>query len=197
MKKNNKIKPYLTPNEVAELLMVAPVTVRMWANKGILNAETTPGGHRRFMRHEVIRFASEHGINLPQVDEDILRIMIVDDEEKLVSYLVELFTSKLNNIAIETANDGFQAGKKVQAFNPHIVLLDIMMPGLNGIEVCRQLKADPQTSSIRVIAMTGYYSHQNVTSILDAGAEKCLAKPLDASELLSVIDIRNRQSSFK
>ena len=60
----NKAKErYLTPSEVAERLSVAPVTVRKWAQKGMINAFVTPGGHRRYADHEIIRFAEQH--NLP------------------------------------------------------------------------------------------------------------------------------------
>ncbi len=55
-------KPYLTPNEVATLFMVSPITVRQWAQKGLLKAEVTVGGHRRFLRGEVERFARDHGL---------------------------------------------------------------------------------------------------------------------------------------
>jgi CheY-like chemotaxis protein len=62
-----------------------------------------------------------------------------------------------------------------------------MMPGINGIEVCRELKSDPSTKVIRVVAMTGYYSQENVNAILSAGAEACLKKPLDINQLRELI----------
>jgi len=71
----------------------------------------------------------------------------------------------------------------VSEFNPHVVLLDLMMPGLNGFQVCKDLRASPSTKNIRVIAMTGYPSSENVAEILDAGAETCLSKPF-SNELL-------------
>ena len=58
---NDTNKAYLTPNEVAELLMVSPITVRSWAQKGLLVAKVTPGGHRRFLKSDVERFVRESG----------------------------------------------------------------------------------------------------------------------------------------
>lgn len=174
-----KSKPYLTPTEVASMLMVSPITVRQWAAKGLLKAELTLGGHRRFMRHEIERFARDHGLKLQREDGDErTRLLIVDDDPQLVRLVTAALEDRAD-LTIETAVDGFEAGSKVQQFNPDVLLIDLMMPGLDGFEVCRRLKADPQTRGIRVIAMTGYASPENAARALDAGAEHCLAKPFD------------------
>lgn len=188
---NEKImnKSYLTPNQVAELLMVSPTAVRQWAEKGDLNALTTPGGHRRFLPGEVERFARKRGLTLNLTNTGALRILIVDDDEQLSRYLVDLLNGFEEEIVTEIANDGFTAGLKVREFEPHVVLLDLMMPGLDGFEVCKQLKGNPTTSAIRVIAMTGYHTEENVKRIIEAGAEECLAKPLDQDLLLKLIGI--------
>ena len=62
-------------------------------------------------------------------------------------------------------------------------------PGMDGFSVCQQLKQDDITKHIRVIAMTGYYTPDNETKILEAGAEACLAKPFDKNVLLSVMGL--------
>ena len=188
----NKKKSYLAPNEVAELLMVSPVTVRQWAQKGQLKAETTLGGHRRFMYQEVVRFANANGLSF-NVPQDHLKILIVDDEEQLARFLKELITVKGRaaglDLEIEVVNNGFDAGSKVHSFEPTVVLLDLMMPGINGIEVCRRIKADPATRSIRIIAMTGFHVPENVDQVWKAGAEACLAKPIDTEKLMKCLGI--------
>ncbi|NOZ11020.1 MAG: response regulator [Gammaproteobacteria bacterium] len=177
-------KSYLTPNQVAELLMVSPTAVRQWAEKGDLNALTTPGGHRRFLPGEVERFARDRGLTLNPGNNGALRILIVDDDEQLMRYLVEVLNGFQNEAITETAGDGFAAGFKVREFEPHVVLLDLMMPGLNGFQVCHLLKTEPNTKAIRVIAMTGYPSPENIENILAAGAEVCLPKPIDEQVLI-------------
>jgi len=191
MKLQNKVRSYLTPNEVAELLMVSPVTVRQWAQKGQLHALTTPGGHRRFTRQEVERFAREYGISLQPSADDKLRILVVDDDEQFSGYLVELLTGLSDDVVVETARDGFEAGRKIETFRAHVVLLDLMMAGMNGFEVCRMLKTEPATSATRIIALTAYPSPENVDLIMAAGAEACLGKPLDTDALLAAIGITN------
>lgn len=189
-KRLEKTRAYLTPNEVAELLMVSPVTVRQWAQKGTLKALTTPGGHRRFLCSEVERFARQHGMILPPDCDPALRILVVDDDKQFVRYLLELLDGLPEEIVSDSAYDGFDAGRKVHVFQPHVVLLDLMMPGLDGFDVCRRLKDDAATKAVRIIAMTGYYAWENVNRIVNAGAEACLPKPLDPEALLEAIGLR-------
>jgi len=181
-----KNKPYLTPNEVAQWMMVSPVTVRGWAQKGMLQAEVTPGGHRRFRREEVERFARQWN---PAGNKGPLRILIVDDDRAVLGFLKELLVGRPRPTVIETAADGFEAGQKVQAFLPDVLLLDLMMPGLKGDEVCRRIRQMPGQSQVRIIAMSGYLDARREAELLAAGAECCFAKPLDSARLLQQIGL--------
>lgn len=178
---------FLTPNQVADLLKVSPVTVRHWALDGKLKFVTTPGGHRRFAMAEVKRFAQEHGVHLAQDEPPGLRVLVVDDNADLANYLAELLVTQVADVAVSIAHDGFAAGQKLHTFEPTVVLLDLMMPALDGFETCRRIKQNPATSHVRVLAMTGYPSEDNVDKILLAGAETCLAKPIRAPALLQAL----------
>lgn len=186
MKEEFNNKPYLTPNEVAQWMMVSPVTVRGWAQKGLLQAEVTPGGHRRFRRDEVERFARQWN---PVGNKGPLRVLIVDDDRAVVGFLRELLEGEEHPTLVETAHEGFEAGRKLHAFLPDVVLLDLMMPGIKGTEVCRQIKQMPGHANVRMIAMSGYLSPENEAELLAAGAECCLAKPLDIARLLSLLGL--------
>jgi excisionase family DNA binding protein len=174
-------KSFLTPTEVANLLMVSPITVRQWAQKGLLQAQTTAGGHRRFSRSVVEAFARERGVQLPQPQQ---RLLIVDDNRELNGYLTALFEARVPGLEIHSAHDGFEAGRRVQAHKPTVVLLDVMMPGMDGVEVCRSLKSDPETAHVRVVAMTGYHTPELEKKILAAGAKVLLKKPFDSEQVL-------------
>ena len=177
-------KSYLTATKVAELLMVAPTTVRQWAEKGELNTLKSPDGHQRFLTVEVERFARSQGIILNLAKSEVPKILIVDDDAGVSSFLMELFEGVNGSVLAETARDGFSAGLKVRNFKPQIILLDLMMPGLDGFQVCRLLKSDPATELIRIIVMTGYASPENIENALLAGAEACINKPIDTENLL-------------
>jgi excisionase family DNA binding protein len=186
-------KPYLTPTEAAALLMVAPVTLRAWAAKGLLRAQATAGGHRRFLRRDLERFARDRGLRLsdriPESNE--MRVLIVDDDHLFADFLVEFLTGR--GAQAVAVYDGFAAGRRVESFAPDVVLLDLMMPGMNGVEVCRQLKVEKTTRHIRVLAMTGYADGAEKSAVLDAGAEICVAKPLDYERLLSLVGLQAQQ----
>ena len=174
-------RDFLTPNEVANLLMVSPVTVRQWAQKGMLAAQTTAGGHRRFTMDSVRQFARERGIALPGATE---RLLIVDDNRPFNDFLSALFDSEFPSLEILNAYDGFEAGRLVQQFKPTVVLLDVMMPGIDGLEVCRSLKSDPSTQDIRVVAMTGFHTPELQKKMLAAGAQVLLSKPFPSDEVI-------------
>jgi excisionase family DNA binding protein len=188
------IKDYFTPNEVAQLFLVSPVTVRQWAQKGLLRAALTAGGHRRFLRQDLVSFAQARGLTL-NWSHGKARILIVDDDPLLTAFLHEFLEGRPDIEAVEVAANGFEAGCKVHSFRPNLMLLDLMMPGIDGFTVCKELKADPSTHNIRVLAMTGYPSAENVDRILQAGAEICLEKPVDTGHLLDLLRLEHRQGS--
>ena len=179
---------YLTPKEVANLLLVSPITVRQWAQKEIIKAYVTPGGHRRFLRVDVERFARKRGLALHS-PSNVFRVLVVDDDRQVLNFLVDFLEELPHRIITETASDGFEAGQKLLTFQPNIILLDLMMPHLDGYQTCKIIKENPNTKSTRVVAMTAYYSQENVKRILDAGAETCLAKPIDTELLLDALGL--------
>ena len=174
--------------------MVSPATVRLWASKGDLNAVATPGGHRRFRWHDIEQFAHARNLTLNRPGGNRLRILIVDDDEQVGTYLSRLLRRLDEQIEVEIARNGFDAGRMVQSFRPGIVLLDLMMPALNGFDVCRQIKDDPGTFDIRVIAMTGFFDDENVRRAIEAGAECCVKKPFDVVELIQVLGLDSDNS---
>ncbi|MFW6092541.1 MAG: response regulator [Pseudomonadota bacterium] len=188
-------KDYLTPTQAARELMVSPVTIRQWAQKGLLEARTTAGGHRRFRREVIEAFARERGLRSP---EPARRLLIVDDDRQLNDYLVALFSARVPGLEIRSAYDGFEAGRQVQAHKPDVVLLDIMMPGIDGIDVCRSLKQDPETRNVRVVAMTGYHTDEVEQEILAAGAQVLLEKPFSSDAVLRECGLsENREATMR
>jgi excisionase family DNA binding protein len=185
-------KTHLTPNEVATLLMVNPVTVRQWAARGLLRAVTTPGGHRRFLLSVVEEFARSRG-SVPGGDGSgrPKRVLIVDDDPQAAQYAVELIARHDPGVITEIAHDGFDAGSKTESFRPDSLVLDLMMPGMDGFEVCRRLRERKTLHHIRIIALTGHATPENIERILKAGANACLPKPPDAQRLLTELGIES------
>ena len=191
-RKKKNPKSYLTPNEVAQLLMVSPTTVRHWASRGKLKSSVTPGGHRRFLRSDIDSFCRENDVTLALPDDEVIRVLIVDDDEEITRMLGKLFEYSEPGVVTKSTSSGFEAGRLVASFAPHVVLLDLMMPGVDGFEVCRTIKEDPTSKATRVIAMTGFYVENNVERILGLGAEACLSKPFTFDTLSQIIGIEKR-----
>jgi len=190
MKKGLSKKNYMTPGEVSELLMVSGASIRLWAEKGDLNSHTTPGGHRRFLHSDVANFAKQKGMVLINSNDHRRKILIVDDNKPFADMLTKLFRNYGDEVEVDVVYNGFDAGMKLQQFKPDIILLDLLMPGLDGFQVCETIKQSESTKDVRVIAMTGYASEENVNKILQAGAERCLVKPFEPEVILKLVGLQ-------
>jgi excisionase family DNA binding protein len=184
-------KAVFTTFEAAKLCHVSPLSIINWVNAGRLPAFRTPGGHRRIRREDLVRFMRESGMPLPEELRDGSgrpRVLVVDDEASIREVLAEHLTSRPKPYEVMTAADGFEAGRLVATFRPDVVLLDLRMPGMDGFQVCRTIKADPESSGTIVIAMTGYHTPETEARILECGAARCVAKPVEPSVLAGHID---------
>jgi len=184
-------KSVFTTFETAKLCHVSPLSIINWVNAGRLPAFRTPGGHRRIRREDLIRFMRENGIPLPEELREGSgrpKVLVVDDEASIRDVMAEHLTTRANPYEVLTAADGFEAGRLVATFRPDVVLLDLRMPGLDGFQICRPIKADPDSASTIVIAMTGFYSPETEARILECGALRCFAKPMEPSKLAEFID---------
>lgn len=184
-------KSVFTTFEAAKICHVSPLSIINWVNAGRLAAFRTPGGHRRIRRDDLVRFMRENGMPLPEELREGSgrpRVLVVDDEPAIRDVIAEHLTLRAKPYEVMTAANGFEAGRMVATWRPDVVLLDLRMPGLDGFQVCRTIKADPETSSTVVLAMTGYYTPETEARILECGALRCFAKPVEPSALASVID---------
>jgi len=184
-------KSVFTTFEAAKLCHVSPLSIINWVNAGRLPAFRTPGGHRRIRREDLVRFMRDNGMPIPEELREGSgrpRVLVVDDDASIREVLSEYLAGRPTPYDVMTAADGFEAGRLVATFHPDVVLLDIRMPGMDGFQVCRTIKADPETSGTVVIAMTGFYNADHAARILECGALRCLEKPIEPSALAAEID---------
>lgn len=177
-------KQSFSTSEVAKYCHVTADTIRKWAEAGRIHVFKTPGGHRRIRREDLIRFLRENDIPLHEdLDNSGVKILVVDDEKSVISVIRRFLERAQTPFQIEIAMDGYDAGHQVATFHPDVIFLDLRLPGLDGFEVCRRIKADPESSRTNVIAMTGYYEGDVAQRIVDLGAVMLMQKPFTPDDL--------------
>jgi excisionase family DNA binding protein len=175
-------KSIYTTHEVSRLLHVNPRSVINWIEQSLLPSYRTPGGHRRIRRDDLLAFLRKHQIPTPEsLVEGKFNVLIVDDEREIVD-LIKTFLSRQGGYDVTSASDGITALLEVGRLKPDLLILDIMIPGVDGIEVCRRIKEDATNRSI-IIAVSGNAEHEN--DIIRAGADVFMVKPLDLERLQS------------
>ncbi len=180
---------FLTPTEVADRLLVAPVTVRLWASKGILPYVTTAGGHRRFSKRAIESFVSKHQESARPDPLPSPRVLIIDDDPAFTEYLATLLATYGSGVLVDVAHNGFSAGVKCHSLLPDVVTLDLQMPHMNGFEVCTLLRRLYGRTKPRIVALTGSATKANVRRIIAAGADACIAKGTPVEILLQELKL--------
>jgi CheY-like chemotaxis protein len=111
------------------------------------------------------------------------RVLVVEDDPETRQFYMGVLAAE--GFLTHEAHNGFQALAKATEAPPDLVLTDIAVPGLDGIELCRRLRADPRTRSVPVLAVTGYEDRRYPDRVMDAGANRVLLKPLDPAVLVA------------
>ena len=115
-----------------------------------------------------------------------IKILIVDDEITNVNILLEILEFEEEYLTASAAS-GEECMAMLPAFQPDIILLDIMMPGIDGYEVCRQIKKKPEYASTKIIMLSGRAMQHEIQGGFEAGADHYLSKPFGMEELLDLL----------
>lgn len=186
----------LTSHEVGALIQVDPTSVAKWVDQGRLAAFRTPGGHRRIRAADLIEFLRTHHMPIP--DElhaaGRRRLLVVDDNEPQLKAIGRLLKPYGRELDVALVSNGIDALVLVGAFAPHIVVLDVFMPELDGIEVCRRLKVNPKTRAIDVVVTSARLSPEIESRAKAAGARACLPKPISIDALLEMLGVARQAS---
>jgi len=177
---------FLTTGEIAKYCQVSHLTVSNWIRAGKLTASRTAGGHARVQREDFLHFLVEHNFPIPRaLGEEGKRILVVDDEQAVAEVMVRALQEEGYQVSV--AFDGYTAGVKMATTRPDLLVLDLIMPGIDGFSVCKQVKADPEARRTKVIAITGFVREGNVEKALECGADLCLEKPFRMQTLKAAV----------
>ena len=177
-------KTVFTTGEVAEICQISQQTVIRCFDNGKLKGFRVPGSKfRRIPRESLIAFMNENQIPLSNLESGKKRVLIVDDDPEIVDVLVEILEAD-GRFEVQSASNGFDAGAATKSFKPDIVLLDFMLPDINGNVVCERIRQDTDLANTRVIIVSGAVDPSEVETLLQAGADDFIQKPFDIQHLI-------------
>ena len=183
-------KPSFSTSEVARFCHVTPDTVRKWAEAGRIPVFKTPGGHRRIRRDDLVQFLQENGMPLSgDLKPNDLRVLVVDSEPEVVASIRRGLDDCTRHVVISVATNGFDAGHQLGVFQPGMIILDLGLPGIDGFEVCRRIKASPESNSTKIIAMTGAPDTRLNEQITGLGAAAYLTKPFTNGDFRQALQL--------
>lgn len=178
------MKTVFTTGEAAKICKVSQQTIIRCFDSGQLKGFRVPGSRfRRIPREALYRFMKENGIPTDALESGRRRVLIVDDDQAVVDLITDVL---VNDSRFETkyVNNGFGAGMLAKEYHPDLIILDVMLPDINGQAVCELIRADPTMADIKIICISGLIEDDKIADLRTSGADDFLAKPLDIDELI-------------
>ncbi len=185
------LEPAFSTTNIARYCRVSGVQVTRWIKDGKLKCYRYPGGRYKITRKDFREFLEKN--NIPVIDEffrsdEKSRILIAEDDIDFADSLQQVLEEKYPKFEIKVVNDGYEALIKMGEFKPDLLILDIKMPKINGLEVCQRLKNNSVLRSVKIIAITGNSRTYTREVTMDSGADEYLVKPFESEELFSLIE---------
>ena len=178
------MKTVFTTGEAAKICKVSQQTIIRCFDSGQLKGFRVPGSRfRRIPREALYRFMKENGIPTDALESGRRRILIVDDDQGVVDLISEVLAGDAR-FETRVVNNGFGAGMLAKEYHPDLIILDVMLPDINGKAVCELVKNDPTMSDIKIICISGMVEEEKIDELREAGADDFLHKPLDIDELI-------------
>ena len=180
-------KQIFTTGEAAEICQVSQQTIIRCFDAGRLRGFRVPGSRfRRIPRDELIKFMRSNDIPLERLNQGKRRILVVDDDENIV----ELFSDVLSRdprFEVRTASTGYDAGVITESFRPDLMILDYMLPDINGNVVCKTVRDNPDLQAMKIIIVSGVVNQDEIDELLGSGADDFVKKPFNIEKLLERI----------
>ena len=121
-----------------------------------------------------------------------IKLLVVDDEKDILEFLK--YNLEANNYIVETAQDGISALKKLESFKPSLIILDVMMPRLNGVETCEKIRKDPTLNDVIILFLSARSEEFTQVACYDAGADDFIEKPIKVKLIIKKIEILLKKS---
>ncbi len=177
-------KQVFTTGEAAEICKVSQQTIIRCFDSGRLQGFRVPGSKfRRIPRNELLRFMRTNDIPSDVLESTRKRILVVDDDEQIVELFVDVL-GRDDRFEVKTARTGYDAGLLTEQFKPHLILLDYMLPDINGNLVCDRVRANPDFAKTKIIIVSGVVNRDEIDELLQSGADDFMKKPFNINDLV-------------
>lgn len=178
------MKTVFTTGEAAKICKVSQQTIIRCFDSGQLRGFRVPGSRfRRIPRDILYRFMKENGIPTDALESGRRKALVVDDDEELVE-LIRDALERDGRFEVRVANNGFDAGMMVKEYRPDIIVLDIMLPDINGKEVCQRVRSDSAMDDVKILCISGMVEADRIAELKAAGANEFLQKPFEVEQLI-------------
>ena len=182
------MKDLFTTGEAAVICRISQQTIIRCFDAGRLEGFRVPGSRfRRIPRQSLVKFMKDNKIPLDAIESGKRKILIVDDDAEIVELIVDVL-NRDGRFETKTASSGYEAGMATEKFRPDLILLDYMLPDVNGNIVCQAIRRNPEFENIKIIIVSGVVKQDEIAQLLKSGAEDFIRKPFDVAELTGKIN---------
>lgn len=181
-------KQVFTTGEAAEICKVSQQTIIRCFDAGRLKGFRVPGSRfRRIPREELIRFMKSNEIPTDAFGGGKKKVLVVDDDPQIVELFKDIFGSD-GRYELATATTGYEAGLMTTDFKPDLMILDYMLPDINGNMVCKTVRKNPRLQAMKVLIVSGVVNREEIDDLLTSGADDFIKKPFDLEELMARVE---------
>ena len=181
------MKKLFTTGQAAAVCNISQQTIIRCFDSGKLEGFKIPGSKfRRIPYASLLKFMEENGIPLDNLKMDKKRILLVDDDPDIIELLEDVL-GRDGRFEIKTAGTGYEAGMETQKFKPDLIILDYMLPDVNGNIVCKSIKDNPDFKDTKIVIVSGVINPEEIQGLLNAGAEEFINKPFSVAKILDTV----------
>src|SRR4029079_16062176 len=182
---DERMKTVFTTGEAAKICKVSQQTIIRCFDNGQLKGFRVPGSRfRRIPREALYKFMKDNGIPTDALESGKRKVLLVDDDVELVEVMTK-FLEEDGRFEVKIAGNGFDAGMMVKEYRPDIIVLDVMLPDINGKEVCHRVRADNTLEEVRILCISGMIEEDKIQDLKLSGADDFLQKPFEIEELIA------------
>jgi len=182
------MKEVFSTGEAARICKVSQQTIIRCFDSGRLKGFYVPGSRfRRIPRESLIKFMKDNSIPISNLDSGKKKILVVEDDPEIIDLFVTVL-ERDGRFELRTASTGYDAGILTQQFKPDLIVLDFLLPDINGIVVCQTIRSNQELSETKIIAISGLNEEDKIQALYDAGVDLFMQKPFKITELVAKIE---------